>query len=95
MPRADSDERRVEWAPGTKEGPPARGPSTRRIPRTGNNYAPPAQAPQPWTPYVVGFCLLCIGPLRPLVWELVGSLWAAIMPEAVQPQPEEVPWYDA
>ena len=56
--------RSVEFAPGTKEGPPARGPSNRRM--------APRGAQPGWTPYLVGFILLCLGPMRPCV--LHGTL---------------------
>ena len=35
---------------------------------------------QGWTPYIVGLTLVTIGPLRPLVWELLKLLWASLKP---------------
>lgn len=46
-----------------------------------------------WTPYFIGFTLVCIGPLRPLLFELAGFVWQRVVGsprEAV----EDVPWYD-
>ena len=80
----------VEWAPGTKDGPPRMGPSTRRMsPRGARGQPEPG-----WTPYIIGFCVLCIGPLRPLMWDVLKLLWHAIMPAAVTEEEEVIAWYD-
>jgi hypothetical protein len=80
--------RRVEFAPGTQDPLPMRE-------RYGYGQAPLRQPQQGWTPYVVGFCLLCLGPLRPLVWELVTTILATVpmfwQKAAVE---QDLPWYD-
>ena len=65
--RGSGERRRVEFTPDTHDPIPMRqrGGITR-------SRQPPQQAG--WTPYIVGFCLLCIGPLRPLVWELITTV---------------------
>lgn len=87
-PRARETDRRVEFAPGTRDPVPMRDRYMGRAP-----MQPP---PQPWAPYIVGFVLLCIGPLRPIVWELLSTLWSWLSQQlwggAVE---EELAWYDA
>ena len=75
--------RRVEFAPGTLDPLPMR--------ERGRVRAPP-QTPG-WTTYIIGFCFLCIGPLRPLLWDLFSTL-RPMVSQAWGASEEEVPWYD-
>lgn len=84
--------RQVEWEPGTRDPLPRR-PMGRAMPP---RRQPPQQAAS-WTPYIVGFTVLCIGPMRPLVWELVSQLYALVseaLPWSNAMSEPEVPWYD-
>ena len=46
-----------------------------------------------WTPYIIGFTLVCLGPLRPLLKELVSFAWSRLV-SASQEVEQEVAWYD-
>ena len=51
-----------------------------------------AEPPRPgWTPYLIGFCVVCIGPMRPLIWEMLSGLMALIRGEQTEQEPA---WYD-
>ena len=61
--------RRVEFAPGTQDP----------LPMRDRMRQPPMRAQQPgWAPYVVGFIVLCLGPMRPLMWEVLTLLWGQV-----------------
>lgn len=62
----------------------------------GRPLPPRQEPPTSWTPYVVGFVLLCMGPLRPLVWELLSAVYEQLQVLLLGGpiDPEEVPWYD-
>lgn len=46
-----------------------------------------------WTPYLIGFTLVCIGPLRPLLIELAGFVWQRAVGSPREAE-DDVPWYD-
>ena len=58
--------RRVEFTPDTHDPVPMRQ-------RRGLTRSQPVPQPS-WTPYVVGFTLLCLGPLRPLLYDLFTTV---------------------
>mmetsp|Transcript_35538 Transcript_35538/g.93279 ORF Transcript_35538/g.93279 Transcript_35538/m.93279 type:complete len:212 (-) Transcript_35538:301-936(-) len=67
-PSSGAQRRRVEFTPDTHDPVPMRQ-------RGGLARVRPVAQSQPgWTPYIIGFGLMCIGPLRPLVYELFKSL---------------------
>ena len=54
-----------------------------------------------WTPYLIGLTLVTIGPLRPLLWELLKLIWAALRPmifgdadEDGGPADDGLAWWD-
>ena len=57
---------------------------------------PPLRAQQPsWTPYFVGFIVLCLGPMRPLMWEVLTLLWGQVSPLwGGGASVDETAWYD-
>lgn len=59
--------RRVEFTPDTHDPIPMR----QRGGLTRSRQPPPEAG---WTPYIIGFFILCFGPLRPLVLELVTTV---------------------
>ena len=60
--------------------------------REGRRQAVVAQQPTNWVPYVVGGVMLCLGPLRPLLWGLLKDLLKGVLPAG---EPDEPAWYDA
>ena len=84
--------RRVEFTPDTRRDLNRDSTST---PRRGVGRMQRQPPPQPWTPYIVGFCMLCVGPMRPLLYELFSLLYAQFE-ELVygSPEEQETPWYD-
>ena len=86
-PRSAS-ERRVEFSPSTRDPMPMHQRAALRDRR-------PQQQPG-WMPYIVGFCIVCMGPLRPLLYDAIttlpGLLWQ-VWSSSLQ-QEEELPWYD-
>ena len=77
--------RRVEFAPGTTDPMPMR-----------ERYRQGGARQQKWMPYIVGFVVLCIGPMRPLLWQLLKSL-ASELPQLWHGrtgEEEELAWYD-
>ena len=68
--------RRVNFAPGTPDPTPMRQRYGRPDPRPG------------WTPYIIGFCVVCLGPMRPLIFDILRYLYASIRGE---PAEEEEP----
>jgi len=91
-PRSSRGGRRVEFTPDTHDP----------IPMRSRGVARSRPAAQPgWTPYMVGFVLLSIGPLRPLLYELVatlpkllGEISATVMGGGWFQREEELAWYE-
>lgn len=42
-----------------------------------------------WMPYVIAFVLMCVGPMRPILWNLISDLLGGLY------QDREPAWYDA
>ena len=92
--RPTDPKRRVEFTSDT-------GNPTREIPhhRAGRMMQQRRQAEASWTPYIVGFCMLCLGPMRPLLLDVLSLLWSSVVGfvpfigERVGAE-EDVPWYD-
>jgi hypothetical protein len=80
--------KRIEWAPGTAS---TDGMSRRDQQRQMRAAGQEARARLGWTPYLVGVGLVCLGPLRPLVWELLKQLWEMATRKRIE---EEPAWYD-
>ena len=88
-PRRDEDRsrtagRRVEFAPGTPDPMPMR----QRYRRE--------EARQGWTPYMIGVCVVCVGPLRPILMELLSYLYTALINyvNGQSDEDDEPAWYD-
>ena len=96
LAKADAG-RRVEFSSDT-------GNPTREMPhhRAGRQQMGRRQAEQSWTPYIVGFCMLCLGPMRPLLLELISTIygevgklvWPLLGGSGSFGEEEEVAWYD-
>ena len=53
-----------------------------------------APAQPKWMPYLVVLALICIGPARPMLTQLLGELLATALP-SLWGEREPTPWYDA
>ena len=90
--KATTPGRRVEFTPDTTDPIPMRQ-------RGGLTRSRPAPSEPSWTPYLIGFCLLCIGPLRPLLYELVKAV-PALLGDALGgawgggSREQDLPWYE-
>lgn len=62
--------RQVDWAPGTRD----------RTRENRRGMMPQRRQDNSWTPYIIGLTLITIGPLRPLLLELLSFLYRELYP---------------